>query len=292
MGSLLGTQRSEQLLGKGRTVSRSRCTQCHLHHLVTDGWSDGVLLGGPVGLYAARVGGRQPRLPELTLTYADLARGSVLRGQCYGGRIVPYWMRRLAGLPSTVRWKRSGDVDTHQHDCGFVTGEVEGRRFNTLEAEARRLRTSPLALLVTLTARGVAGVVDGNPDLLVGSNTANHERRDKRDFVGYLTNTRLARVGSDPTVPVDEPVLDLRDQWLDGDEMREAYEDQVLAAMGRPPLVEVDSTELPLGLDAAQFTLAGVKVRTVTLPPSAVPTRHWRALSRTGFDRGSHSTEG
>ncbi|PZR52370.1 hypothetical protein DNL40_11880 [Xylanimonas oleitrophica] len=252
-----------------------------VHHLVTDGWSDGVLLRDLAELYSARVEGREPRLPELTLTYADLAREQHAAWPVLRELVVPYWERRLVGLPAALWWPPSGDAVAHEHDCGFVTGEVEVWRADVLAAEARRLRTSPLALLVTLTARSVARVVEGRPDLLVGSNTANRERRDRRDVVGYLTNTRLARVPCDPALPVDEAVLGVREQWLDGDEMREAYADQVLAAVGRPPVVKVDSTDLPLGLGSARFALPGIAVRAVALPRSGDPVRHWRDLNVT-----------
>lgn len=250
-----------------------------VHHLVTDGWSDGVLLRDLAELYTAEVAGRTARLPELTLTYADLAREQHAEWPGLRERVVPYWQRRLAGMPPELRWPLSADTAAHKHDCGIVTSQIDAWRADALAADARRLRTSPLALLVTLTARAVAEMIDGRPDLLVGSNTANRERRDKRDMVGYLTNTRLARVACHPAVPVGEAVLGVREQWLDGDEVREAYIDQVLAAVGRPPLVKVDSTDLPLGLGSVRFALPEVQARSVTLPP--VPVRHWRDLNVT-----------
>lgn len=250
-----------------------------VHHLVTDGWSDGILLRDLNELYAARVEDREPRLPDLTLTYTDWAREQHAAWPGLRERVVPYWEQRLVGLPSAFGWPPSAETPAHEHDCGLVVGQVEASRADSLAAHARRLRASPLAVLVALTARGVAGVLEGRPDLLVGSNTANRERRDKREVVGYFTNTRLARVACDPSVPVDDAALGVREQWLDGDEVREAYVDQVLAALGRPPLVKVDSTELPLGLGAPPFALPRVHARPVRLPAGSV--RHWRDLNVT-----------
>lgn len=44
------------------------------HHAVFDGWSTGVFAGELTELYQARVTGRAPRLPELTVQYGDYAR--------------------------------------------------------------------------------------------------------------------------------------------------------------------------------------------------------------------------
>ena len=44
-----------------------------LHHIVTDGWSTGLLLDELSTLYAASLAGRPPRLPELLAQYADFA---------------------------------------------------------------------------------------------------------------------------------------------------------------------------------------------------------------------------
>ena len=44
-----------------------------MHHLISDGWSVGVLLGELSTRYAALVAGDQPKLPELSIQYGDYA---------------------------------------------------------------------------------------------------------------------------------------------------------------------------------------------------------------------------
>ena len=58
-----------------------------LHHIVTDGWSTGVLYRELTSLYHAFNAGEEPGLPELPIQYADFAvwqrhwlRGEVLEG--------------------------------------------------------------------------------------------------------------------------------------------------------------------------------------------------------------------
>src|SRR5690606_13824832 len=59
-----------------------------MHHIVSDGWSVGVLIREAVTLYSAYVAGRPSPLPDLPLQYADVAawqrerlRGERLRPQ-------------------------------------------------------------------------------------------------------------------------------------------------------------------------------------------------------------------
>ena len=74
-----------------------------LHHIVTDGWSMGVLVRELGALYAAHVSGQPPALPLLPVQYADYAQwqrqwlqGPVLDAQ------LDYWKHQLAGAPTSL----------------------------------------------------------------------------------------------------------------------------------------------------------------------------------------------
>src|SRR5262249_47496346 len=74
-----------------------------MHHVVSDGWSVGVLFRELSALYAAfREGGDSP-LAELPVQYADYAvwQREQLRGEGLD-RQVGYWKERLAGAPALL----------------------------------------------------------------------------------------------------------------------------------------------------------------------------------------------
>ncbi|HXO18755.1 MAG TPA: condensation domain-containing protein, partial [Thermoanaerobaculia bacterium] len=67
-----------------------------MHHLVSDGWSMGLLVEEFCSLYAAGAAGRPPDLPELAIQYADYAcwqRRQLRDGAFATG--LEYWRQRL-----------------------------------------------------------------------------------------------------------------------------------------------------------------------------------------------------
>jgi hypothetical protein len=69
-----------------------------MHHIVSDGWSIGVLNREVAALYGAYAAGRPTPLPELAVQYGDYAawQRGWLRGEALENQLV-YWKERLAG---------------------------------------------------------------------------------------------------------------------------------------------------------------------------------------------------
>ena len=74
-----------------------------MHHIVSDGWSMGVLFRELSALYAAYREGRESPLPELAVQYADYAvwQREQLAGEVLD-RQLAYWRERLAGAPELL----------------------------------------------------------------------------------------------------------------------------------------------------------------------------------------------
>lgn len=68
------------------------------HHIVSDGWSMGIIAKDFVSIYQALGRGRKPALPDLALQYSDFAEGShedIAGGGLEGEEA--YWTHKLAG---------------------------------------------------------------------------------------------------------------------------------------------------------------------------------------------------
>ena len=77
-----------------------------MHHIVSDGWSIGVLLKELSAAYEAFAAGRRPELPKLPIQYADFAvwqrawlQGETLQGETLA-RQMKYWKSGWAKVPT------------------------------------------------------------------------------------------------------------------------------------------------------------------------------------------------
>ncbi|MCP4232915.1 MAG: non-ribosomal peptide synthetase, partial [Aestuariibacter sp.] len=73
------------------------------HHIISDGWSIGVLIREWSQLYNAYVQNQEPQLPELSIQYTDYAawqrnwfQGEILDQQ------LGYWIEKLTGIPELL----------------------------------------------------------------------------------------------------------------------------------------------------------------------------------------------
>src|SRR6185503_7499289 len=85
------------------TTEREHVLLLTMHHIVSDGWSMGVLMREVSVLYVSYAIGRPSPLPELRIQYADFAdwqqhwmQGEVLQKQ------LAYWKQQLAGAPTVL----------------------------------------------------------------------------------------------------------------------------------------------------------------------------------------------
>ncbi|MBW8875034.1 MAG: amino acid adenylation domain-containing protein, partial [Acidobacteria bacterium] len=166
-----------------------------LHHLVSDGWSNGVLLGELVALYTAHREGRQAALPELAVQYRDYA---LWQRQWLGGEHLAaelaHWRQELRGLP--VRLDLPGDrpypaVQTYRGEglrLAWGDGLVEGLR-GLARAEGATLFMTLLAGFGALLSRWSA-----QQDLAIGTVVAGRNRVEVENLIGLFVNTLVLRV--------------------------------------------------------------------------------------------------
>ena len=74
-----------------------------MHHIITDGWSMGVLVREVAALYEVYRRGEQSPLPELEIQYADFAvwQREWLQGEVLDAEL-SYWREQLADAPEVL----------------------------------------------------------------------------------------------------------------------------------------------------------------------------------------------
>ncbi|HZI48085.1 MAG TPA: condensation domain-containing protein, partial [Pyrinomonadaceae bacterium] len=145
-----------------------------MHHIVSDAWSIGVLVGEVVALYEGYAAGREVKLPELPVQYADFAawqrkwlQGDVLEKQ------FAYWRQQLGGslpvLELPADRPRPALQTYHGSSLSFSISSALSQSLKSLcKAESVTLFMMSLAVFKVLLSR-----YTGQEDLLVGSPIAN-----------------------------------------------------------------------------------------------------------------------
>jgi amino acid adenylation domain-containing protein len=173
-----------------------------MHHIVSDGWSFGVLVRELATLYRAFTGDEASPLPELAVQYPDFAvwQQRVLAGETLESEIA-YWRQRLAGDPPPLRLpadRRRAGVQ------GFAAAVEAVELPADLAAQLRGLsRRQSASLYMTLLAawKGLLARTTAEEDVLVGAPIANRNRAEVEGLIGFFLNTLLLRtdLAGDPS---------------------------------------------------------------------------------------------
>ena len=166
-----------------------------MHHIVSDGWSVGVLIKELSALYEAFSQGRADPLAPLAVQYADYAawQRGWLEGSV-GGEQVRYWQKALAErrrfwicLP-IIRVLHSRIMLAPWLGCALMP-ELSRR----LKALSRR---HGVTLYMTLLAgwAAVLSRLSGQDEVVIGSPSANRGRAELEGLIGFFVNTLALRV--------------------------------------------------------------------------------------------------
>ncbi|QOK93783.1 non-ribosomal peptide synthase/polyketide synthase (plasmid) [Ralstonia pseudosolanacearum] len=166
-----------------------------MHHIVSDGWSQGVLARELGSLYEAYRAGNADPLPALPIQYADYAVWQ--RRWLEGGELQrqgSYWEQALAGAPTLLSLPTDRARPAQQDYAG---GSVEVVFDETLSAGLRRLsQRHGTTLFMTVLAgwSALLSRLSGQDDVVVGSPVANRTRSEVEGLIGFFVNTLALRV--------------------------------------------------------------------------------------------------
>ncbi|ANF85841.1 Putative non-ribosomal peptide synthetase [Pseudomonas antarctica] len=166
-----------------------------LHHIVSDGWSMGVLTRELMALYQAFSHGRPDPLPPLPIQYGDFAvwqrlwlSGEVLQRQS------SYWQQALAGAPALLTLPTDRPRPAQQDYAGSsVEVRLDERLTAGLKALSQRHGTTLYMTLMTAWASLLARL-SGQYDLVIGSPVANRNRSEIEGLIGLFVNTLAVRI--------------------------------------------------------------------------------------------------
>ncbi|QDE69016.1 non-ribosomal peptide synthetase [Myxococcus xanthus] len=236
-----------------------------LHHIVSDGWSLGVLVREVGALYAAFLEGRSPGLPELPVQYADYA---VWQRQWLSGAVLEtqldWWRQQLSGAPPHLELPTDKPRPaTLSHRGAWVPVRLPRPMSDAVTALAHAEGATPFMVLLA-AFQLLLSRYSGQEDVLVGSPIAGRRYEETEGLIGFFVNTLVLRAQVQPHATFRELLAQVRERTLG------AYDHQDLPF---EKLVEDLQPERNLGRSAlfqVLFVLQNAPVGPLTLPALTV----------------------
>lgn len=165
------------------------------HHIVSDGWSEGVFNHELLTLYEAFRVGRENPLEPLPVQYADFTlwqRGWL--NEKAVDRELAHWKEQLAGIPEQLELPR----DRPRRAMQTFAADLCHRSLATEQtAGLKRLAQSNQATLYMTLLSAFALLLQrytGQNDIVIGSPIANRQEASLERLIGFFANTLALRV--------------------------------------------------------------------------------------------------
>ncbi|MFH8336865.1 amino acid adenylation domain-containing protein [Streptomyces sp. AM6-12] len=164
-----------------------------LHHAVTDGWSQGVLLDELAHHYAARRAGRAAQLPPLPVQYGDFAVWQRERAENGGlDSQLAYWEESLAETPVLELPTDRPRPAAFTGRGGAVEIDLPAGLVHRVDAFARE-RGATRFMVLLAAAQAVLARWSGQTDVPVGTPVAGRGRLELEPLIGFFVNTVVLR---------------------------------------------------------------------------------------------------
>ncbi|MDF5722875.1 MAG: condensation domain-containing protein [Rhizonema sp. PD37] len=165
----------------------------NMHHIVSDGWSIGVLIQEIAALYTAFANNQPSPLPELTIQYADFAycqrqwlQGEVLQKQ------LGYWQKQLDGISML-------NLPTDRPRLAVQTYQGARHPLQLSKSLSKALlalgHQEGVTLFITLLAafQVLLFRYTQQEDIAIGSPIANRNRSEIEGLIGFFVNSLVLR---------------------------------------------------------------------------------------------------
>jgi amino acid adenylation domain-containing protein len=200
-----------------RLCDRDHVLLVTMHHIVSDGWSIGIIIRELAAIYEARLRGEPPPLADLPIQYADFAvwQREWLKGEALD-RQLDYWKQQLEGdtpvltLP-TDRPRQAVQTFRGASITFSVPGDISGKLKDFARREGATLFMSLLAAFQVLLRR-----YSGQHDIAVGTPIANRSRRELEGLIGFFVNTLVIRTDLRATPTFRELIRRVQEVTLGG----------------------------------------------------------------------------
>jgi amino acid adenylation domain-containing protein len=232
-----------------------------LHHIISDQWSQGILIEEIGKIYGLITHNQQPAFDRLPIQYADFStwQRKMLQGE-FLEKQIGYWRKQLAGSSGVL----SVPADHPRPPVQTFSGATY-RLVLELELGARvrgLAQQGNATLFMTLLAafNVLLWRYSGQKDLVVGSPIANRTMEETEGVIGLFANTLVLRTQIEDSCSFRELVRQVRNVVLEAS----AHQDLPFEKLVEELNPERDLSRTPLF--QVLFTLQNARPRLLHLP--------------------------
>jgi acyl carrier protein len=218
-----------------RLAEQEHILLLNMHHIITDGWSMGVLIKELDVIMDALRQGRRPDLPPLEIQYVDYAvwqrarleAGGVLEQQ------LAYWQEKLAGVPERLDlptdYSRPKVRSFVGATCEFtLDAELTGKLKRLAERKGGTLYMVLLAAFKVLLYR-----YSGQSDICIGTLIANRQYGQTANLIGVFVNMLALRSEIEGEDTFSALLSRVKATCLEAYEHQDAPFERVIGSLGR-----------------------------------------------------------
>ena len=188
-----------------------------MHHIVSDGWSMGVLIKEVGTLYSSYVAGEESALEELSIQYADYAawqrdwlQGDVLEAE------LRYWREQLADAPAVLELPTDRPRPATPSHRGARHSLALSTELTASLKELSRREGVTMFMLLLAGFQVLLSRSSGQEEIVVGSPIANRNRSETEGLIGFFVNTLALRTTLLPTSTFRQLLQQVREVCLGG----------------------------------------------------------------------------
>jgi hypothetical protein len=241
-----------------------------MHHIVSDGWSMGIMTKEFNRLYEAYLKEEENPLPEMVLQYVDYAvwEREWLQGEKLDEQL-SYWKQKLAGVPELEiqREHMPGAIISHRSaSYAFELPEELSRQIMELN------RREGATLFMTLLAawQVVLSWRADQEDFAIGTAIANRNQVETEGLIGFFINTLVMRTDLNGNPSIRELLRRVRQTALQAYHHQDLSFERLLEELqpqrkpGRNPIFQ--TTLVLQNIEEAKLSLPDLRVDSFDLP--------------------------
>jgi amino acid adenylation domain-containing protein len=168
-----------------------------LHHIISDGWSTGILIQELGSLYKAVSLSKPSSLPQLPIQYADFAiwQRQWLQGEVLD-KLLTYWQQQLQNLPTLKL-----PTDYPRPITSTYQGSAQPFTLSLTLSKQIKLLSNQQGVTLFMTLQTAFATLmhhySGQDDIVIGTDVANRTQGETEGLIGFFVNQLILRTKFD-----------------------------------------------------------------------------------------------